>query len=118
VAITTTTTPTTHLNLSTFIVLSRTDYHKIARPAKISAGCVQDERPRPVLGLKVRCRKSVNRKKKPFQNSEVNMTQILAKNRMGRVILHSICAVHDHHWAWHWQGILREIHHNVIRATA
>ncbi len=44
------------------------------------------------------------------------MSQILATNRMGRVILHAISATRDHHWAWHWRGILREVRRNVFES--
>jgi hypothetical protein len=46
------------------------------------------------------------------------MNEILAKNRTGRVILHTVCAFRDHHWAWHWRGIVREIHRTALRAAA
>ena len=39
---------------------------------------------------------------------EENMSQTIAKNRMGRVLLHTVCALRDHHWTWHWRGIVRE----------
>jgi hypothetical protein len=53
-----------------------------------------------------------------MKKSEANMTQILATNGMGRVVLHAVCALRDHHWTWHWQGILREIHRPALRAAA
>jgi hypothetical protein len=37
------------------------------------------------------------------------MAETLVKNRSGRVILHLLCAVRDHRWSWHWQGITREL---------
>ena len=46
------------------------------------------------------------------------MIQILVKSRMGRVILHTVCAARDHHWAWHWRGIVREIHQDGVRGAA
>ena len=42
------------------------------------------------------------------------MNQILATNRMGRMILHAVCAFRDHHWQWHWRGILREVHFTAL----
>ena len=35
--------------------------------------------------------------------------QDMTGSRMGRVVLHLWCAVRDHHWRWHWQGIRREL---------
>ncbi len=46
------------------------------------------------------------------------MTQILASRRMGRVLLHTVCAFRDYHWAWHWRGILREIHRPAVQNAA
>jgi hypothetical protein len=28
---------------------------------------------------------------------------------VGRIVLHVLCAVLSHHWAWHWRGVLREL---------
>jgi hypothetical protein len=36
------------------------------------------------------------------------MQMRLAESRYGRVLLHLICALHDHQLRWHWRGILRE----------
>jgi hypothetical protein len=36
------------------------------------------------------------------------MSQIFVKSRMGRVVLHAVCAMRDHHWDWHWRGMVRE----------
>jgi hypothetical protein len=36
------------------------------------------------------------------------MSQTLVKYRIGRVILHSLCALQDHHWKWHLLGMERE----------
>jgi len=33
----------------------------------------------------------------------------LAASRSGRVALHVACAWRDHRFAWHWQGVLREL---------
>ena len=35
---------------------------------------------------------------------------VLAKSHLGRVLIHTICAIRDHHWQWHWAGILREFY--------
>jgi hypothetical protein len=32
----------------------------------------------------------------------------LASSAAGRVVLHLVCAKRDHHFRWHWQGVLRE----------
>jgi hypothetical protein len=45
------------------------------------------------------------------------MSQILANNRMGRVLLHTVCAVRDHHWKWHWRGIMREVRRDALPAA-
>jgi len=45
------------------------------------------------------------------------MSQILVKSRAGRVILHAVCATRDHHWAWHWQGIIREVNRSIVRTA-
>jgi hypothetical protein len=39
---------------------------------------------------------------------EEKMSQTIVKNRMGRVLLHTLCALRDHQWNWHWRGIVRE----------
>jgi len=36
------------------------------------------------------------------------MQTILAESRFGRVLLHVVCALRDHHLRWHWKGIRRE----------
>jgi hypothetical protein len=61
---------------------------------------------------------SNTKNQKPIKDSEEDMTQVLATNRMGRVVLHTVCAFRDHHWAWHWRGILREVHKNAHRVAA
>ena len=33
----------------------------------------------------------------------------LAASRSGRMALHVVCAWHDHRYAWHWHGVLREL---------
>ena len=42
------------------------------------------------------------------------MSEILVKKRIGRVILHAICATRDRHWAWHWRAIVREFHFPLV----
>ncbi len=37
------------------------------------------------------------------------MTQAMTNSRIGRLLLHTICAFRDHHWGWHWRGIIREV---------
>ena len=32
----------------------------------------------------------------------------LAAAPAGRVVLHVLCACRDHHFAWHWHGVVRE----------
>jgi hypothetical protein len=32
----------------------------------------------------------------------------LARSSFGRVLLHLACAWRDHHYQWHWSGVLRE----------
>jgi hypothetical protein len=32
----------------------------------------------------------------------------LASSAAGRIVLHLVCAKRDHHFRWHWQGVLRE----------
>ena len=39
------------------------------------------------------------------------MTSMLAKNRLGRIVLHVTCLVQDGKWRWHWAGICREFAH-------
>jgi len=36
------------------------------------------------------------------------MQTLLAESRCGRVMLHLVCALRDHHLRWHWRGIVRE----------
>lgn len=28
--------------------------------------------------------------------------------RLGRIVLHALCALRDHEWSWHFAGIRRE----------
>lgn len=35
------------------------------------------------------------------------------ESKMGRMLLHLVCMVRDHHWWWHWEGILRELPHGL-----
>ena len=50
-------------------------------------------------------------------NVNLNPLQTLAnmntldKTHLGRVLLHTLCALRDHHWLWHWAGIKRELYH-------
>jgi len=37
------------------------------------------------------------------------MQIFLAESRWGRVVLHLVCALRDHHLRGHWQGIRREL---------
>jgi hypothetical protein len=48
-------------------------------------------------------KKSDNRK---FLNT---MQTHLAQFSFGRIMLHAACACRDHKYAWHWQGVVREI---------
>jgi hypothetical protein len=32
----------------------------------------------------------------------------LATFKLGRIILHTICVIRDHHWAWHFTCVARE----------
>ena len=32
----------------------------------------------------------------------------LAGSSSGRIVLHLMCARRDHHYRWHWQGVVRE----------
>jgi hypothetical protein len=36
------------------------------------------------------------------------MQTMLVEYRIGRVVLHLVCALRDHHLRWHWHGIRRE----------
>lgn len=36
------------------------------------------------------------------------MQSYLANSRHGRVMLHLLCVLRDHHLLWHWRGIVRE----------
>ena len=33
----------------------------------------------------------------------------LAAAPAGRIVLHMLCAARDHHFAWHWRGVAREL---------
>jgi hypothetical protein len=33
----------------------------------------------------------------------------LARLHAGRIVLHLLCVFHNHRWAWHLAGVLREI---------
>jgi hypothetical protein len=32
----------------------------------------------------------------------------LASSPSGRIVLHLLCSRRDHHFRWHWQGVVRE----------
>lgn len=34
-----------------------------------------------------------------------------SESTCGRVLLHLLCMLRDHHWLWHWKGIKRELPH-------
>ena len=40
----------------------------------------------------------------------MKMTLKLSETKLGRFILHTICACRDHHWAWHYKCVTREFH--------
>ena len=42
------------------------------------------------------------------------MQTLLAESRCGRVLLHLVRAVRDHHLRWHWRGIVREFSRAVV----
>jgi hypothetical protein len=42
------------------------------------------------------------------------MQTILAETRCGRVVLHLMCALRDHHVRWHWNGIIREFSRKAV----
>jgi hypothetical protein len=66
-------------------------------------GSLQDAHHPLVLALDAQRKKHVEK-----GNREATMSRILANNRTGRVLLHVVCAFRDHHWAWHWRGMVRE----------
>jgi hypothetical protein len=39
---------------------------------------------------------------------EKSMKTKLAQSSFGRILLHLACAYYDHHYQWHWSGVLRE----------
>ena len=39
----------------------------------------------------------------------VNSEMELAGSPAGRIVLHLVCAKRDHHFRWHWQGVVREL---------
>lgn len=36
------------------------------------------------------------------------MSGKIVNYRIGRLALHTLCALRDHKWAWHWLGMKRE----------
>ena len=36
------------------------------------------------------------------------MIEYMTQHRFGRIILHTVCALRNHKWAFHWPGIVRE----------
>ena len=38
----------------------------------------------------------------------VTSEMTLASSAVGRIVLHLVCAKRDHHFRWHWQGVVRE----------
>lgn len=44
-----------------------------------------------------------------FYGMNEKMTMKLAGSRIGRIVLHAVCAMRDHKWQWHFNGILREV---------
>jgi hypothetical protein len=41
----------------------------------------------------------------------------LAQFGFGRMLLHTVCACQDHHYAWHWRGVIREFGRSKDRFT-
>ncbi len=37
------------------------------------------------------------------------MSANLANNRIGRMLMHTLCVFKDRQWQWHWRGIVREL---------
>jgi hypothetical protein len=38
----------------------------------------------------------------------------LASSASGRILLHLLCAKRDHHFLWHWHGVIREFRPALI----
>ena len=38
----------------------------------------------------------------------VTSEMTLAGSAAGRIVLHLLCAKRDHHFRWHWHGVVRE----------
>jgi hypothetical protein len=47
-------------------------------------------------------------------NLKSDMHARLAESRYGRIMLHVICALRDHHLGWHWRGIHRELARRTV----
>lgn len=47
--------------------------------------------------------------KKPAEARRTLLKEGFANSHSGRVILHLMCLLRDHKWAWHFAGIRREI---------
>jgi hypothetical protein len=59
---------------------------------------------------------NIQRQLDPATISEA-MQQFLVNNRFGRVLLHGVCALRDHHWTWHRQGVARELRSRLNAMT-
>ena len=45
----------------------------------------------------------------------IGVSQMIANHRIGRVLLHALCALHDRRWEWHWRGIAREFTEHFVQ---
>jgi hypothetical protein len=45
------------------------------------------------------------------------MQNQLAEFKLGRIVLHLLCACQDKNLPWHWRGILREISQGALLAS-
>jgi hypothetical protein len=48
----------------------------------------------------------------------ISVRQVIANSRIGRVLLHTLCAIRDRHWKWHWRGMVREFTEHFLQPRA
>jgi hypothetical protein len=46
------------------------------------------------------------------------MSRAMTNYRIGRVLLHAFCALHDRHWDSHWRGMVREFTKHFVQPDA
>jgi hypothetical protein len=68
----------------------------------------------PAAGLQPRSHGSGHCNEKINERIEADMQNQLAEFKLGRIVLHLLCACRGQNFPWHWRGILREISQGAL----